>query len=135
MKTLGLRGATKSLALTISAAIALVPLATFAQTPIKLHSNKFSPADDVKLGREAAGQAEQNLQLLPDPEIGAYIERVGERLAAAIPQEFQHPEFQYYFKVVNVKEINASAFQRDTMYLNGGMLESRQTDCKMAAVK
>ena len=134
MKTLGLRGATKSLALTISAAIALVPLATFAQTPIKLHSNKFSPADDVKLGREAAGQAEQKLQLLPDPEIGAYIERVGERLAAAIPQEFQHPEFQYYFKVVNAKEINAFALPGGPMYVNSGMIEAAKTEGEMAGV-
>src|SRR5215475_6430898 len=99
MKTFGLRRALKSFSLSIAAAIAIMPLAALAQTPIKVHGNKFSPADDVKLGREAAGQAEQKLQLLRDPEIGAYIERVGERLAAAIPQEFQHPEFQYYFKV------------------------------------
>jgi predicted Zn-dependent protease len=90
--------AMRRLILILAVAITITPPATLAQTPIKLHSNKFSTADDVKLGRQAAAEAEQKIQLMRDPQLAVYIERVGKRLTAAIPPEFQHPEFQYYSK-------------------------------------
>src|SRR3954454_11129691 len=88
-------------------AIAAMPLSLAAQTQIKYHSNKFSVQDDVKLGRQATQEAEQQFPLLNDEQVRGYVERIGERLVAAIPQEFQHPEFDYYFKVVNARDINA----------------------------
>jgi hypothetical protein len=114
--------------------IAATPFRTFAQTPIKIHGNKFSTADDVKLGREAAAEAEQKMQLLRDPELGGYVERVGERLAAAIPPEFQHSEFQYSFKVVDAKDINAFALPGGPMYVNSGMITAAKSEDEMAGV-
>src|SRR4051812_44823944 len=136
MHTSILRGATKAVVSTviISLAIATMPVATCAQTPIKLHSNKFAPADDLKLGREAAGEVEKKLQLVRDPELGAYLERVGQRLAGAIPSEFQHPEFQYSFKVVNAKDINAFALPGGPMYVNTGMITAARSEDEMAGV-
>jgi Zn-dependent protease with chaperone function len=128
------RSVTKLLMLAISLVIVILPVATLAQTPITLHSNKFKPADDLKLGQEAAAEAEKQMQLVRDPELGAYVERVGERLAAAIPQEFQHPEFHYYFKVVNAKEINAFALPGGPMYVNSGMITAAKTEDEMAGV-
>ena len=128
------RSAAKALVLTVVISISVTPLATFAQTPIKLHSNKFSPADDIKLGREAAGEAEKQLQIVRDPELGAYLERVGQRLAGAIPTEFQHPEFQYSFKVVNAKDINAFALPGGPMYVNTGMITAAKSEDEMAGV-
>src|SRR5215471_5279066 len=128
------RSATRLLVLTITAAIVIMPIATFAQTPIKLHGNKFQPGDDVKLGQQAAAQAEQQMQLVRDPELVAYLDRVGQHLAAAIPQEFQHPEFQYSFKVVNAKEINAFALPGGPMYVNSGMITAAKSEDEMAGV-
>src|SRR5918992_1540185 len=73
-------------------AISVMPLSALAQTQIKYHSNKYSVQDDVKLGREAARQAEAQFPLLPDNEVQSYVERVGQRLANSIPSQFQHPE-------------------------------------------
>src|ERR1044071_6893026 len=109
MHTTKFGSAMKRLTLIIVVAIALTPSAAIAQTPIKIHSNKFALADDVKLGQEAAAEAEKKLPLVRDQQIEGYVQRVGQRLAAAIPQEFQHPEFQYNFKVVAAKDINAFA--------------------------
>src|SRR5215813_2745187 len=134
MKMFGLKSAMIGLVFSIAVAIAMMPLATFAQTPIKLHSNKFKPEDDVKLGQQAAAQAEQKMQLVRDPELAGYVERVGERLAAAIPPEFQHPEFQYSFKVVNAKDINAFALPGGPMYVNSGMITAAKTEDEMAGV-
>ena len=115
-------------------AIAVMPLSLAAQTQIKYHSNKFSVQDDVKLGRQAAQEAERQFPLLNDETTRSYVERVGERLVAAIPQQFQHPEFDYYFKVVNARDINAFALPGGPMYVNRGMIEAAKTEGEMAGV-
>jgi predicted Zn-dependent protease len=115
-------------------AIAALPLSIAAQTQIKYHSNKFSIQDDVKLGRQAAQEAEQQFPLLNDEQVRSYVERVGERLVAAIPSQFQHPEFDYYFKVVNARDINAFALPGGPMYVNRGMIEAARTEGEMAGV-
>src|SRR5215471_15765761 len=124
----------KAVVLGIAMAIAMLPLSALAQTPIKLHGNKFSPQDDVKLGREAAGEAEKKLQIINDAQLGSYLDRVGQRLAAAIPPEFQHQEFQYTFKLVKDDSINAFALPGGPMYVNTGMIQAAKTEGEMAGV-
>ena len=115
-------------------AITVMPFAALAQTQIKYHSNKYSVQDDVKLGREAAQQAEAQFPILRDQEVQSYVEDVGRRLVAGIPSQFQHPEFQYYFKVVNARDINAFALPGGPMYVNRGMIEAARTEGEMAGV-
>jgi hypothetical protein len=52
----------------------------------------------------------------------------------AIPSEFQHPEFQYYFKIVNARDINAFALPGGPMYVNRGMIEAARSEGEMAGV-
>ena len=129
-----IRNTAKWLALLIAWAIVAMPLAALAQTKIVYHSNKFKPADDVKLGRQAGAEAEQQFPLLRDSEVTAYVERVGQRLVASIPAEFQHSEFRYYFKVLNASDINAFALPGGPMYVNRGMIEAARTEGEMAGV-
>src|SRR5216683_2500718 len=124
----------KWLACLLAAAIVAMPLASFAQTQIVYHQNKFKPTDDVKLGRQAAAEAEQQFPLLRDAEASSYVERIGQRLVASIPPEFQHPEFRYYFKVINARDINAFALPGGPMYVNRGMIEAARTEGEMAGV-
>jgi len=128
------RKATAWLALPTAIAVVLMPLASLAQTQITYHPNKYKPADDVRLGRQAAAEAEQKFPLLRDSEVDAYVERVGQRLVAAIPSEFQHPEFHYYFKVLNASDINAFALPGGPMYVNRGMIQAARTEGEMAGV-
>src|SRR5260370_42326382 len=115
-------------------AFCVMPVSFFAQTKISYHSNKFSPQDDVKVGRQAAQEAEQQLPLLRDEEVRSYVERVGQRLVASIPPEFQHPEFRYYFKVVNARDINAFALPGGPMYVNRGMIQAARNEGELAGV-
>jgi len=115
-------------------AISVMPFSALAQTQIKYHSNKYSVQDDIKLGRQAAQEAESQFPLLRDETVRGYVEGVGRRLVAAIPPEFQHPEFQYYFKVVNARDINAFALPGGPMYVNRGMIEAARTEGEMAGV-
>ena len=105
-----------------------------AQTVITPPDNKYSPADDVKLGQEAAAQAEQQLPVMRDDAVTSYIEDLGRRLVAAIPSNLQHAEFRYSFKVVNVREINAFALPGGPMYVNRGMIEAAHTEGEVAGV-
>ena len=115
-------------------AFCAMPLSLAAQTQLKLHSNKYKIEDDVKLGRQAAMEAEQQFPLLNDSEVQNYVERVGRRLVSAIPSQFQHPQFQYYFKVVNARDINAFALPGGPMYVNRGMIQAARSEGEMAGV-
>lgn len=114
--------------------IALMATYAGAQTPVTAPKNKYSPAEDVQLGRQAATQAEQQLPILRDDSLTGYVGEVGRRLVAVIPAELQHSEFQYSFKVVNVREINAFALPGGPMYVNRGMIEAAKNEGEVAGV-
>ncbi len=115
-------------------ALLVMPITAVAQTQIKLHSNKYKISDDVKVGRQAAAEVERQMPILNDREATDYVARVGERLASSIPQQFQHPEFDYVFKIVNARDINAFALPGGPMYVNRGMIEAARTEGEMAGV-
>jgi hypothetical protein len=119
--------------LTVVAVFAM-PASVFSQTQIKYHSNKYKVADDVSAGRQAAREVEQQMPILNDSDATNYVSRVGQRLVNSIPGEFRHPEFQYYFKIVNARDINAFALPGGPMYVNRGMIEAAQTEGEMAGV-
>jgi peptidase M48-like protein len=115
-------------------AIFAMPIAAVAQTQIQLHSNKYKVSDDVKVGRQAAAEVERQFPIVNDREATDYVSRVGERLASSIPQQFQHAEFDYFFKIINARDINAFALPGGPMYVNRGMIEAARTEGEMAGV-
>jgi Zn-dependent protease with chaperone function len=115
-------------------AFALFAIPVFAQTRITLRSNKYKVSDDVQVGRQAAAEVEQKMPIMNDQEVQSYLDRVGQRLVNAIPQEFQHPGFRYTFRAVNARDINAFALPGGPMYVNRGMIEAARTEGEMAGV-
>lgn len=105
-----------------------------AQTPVDVHRNKYTPVQDVELGRQAAAEVEKELPLLRDEQVAEMVNRIGERLVAAILPDRQVPEFRYSFTVTNLKEINAFALPGGPMYINRGMLEAAKTEAEAAGV-
>src|SRR5207244_10123079 len=81
-----------------------------------------------------SAQAEKQLPILRDELLTSYVRDVGRRLVAVIPPELQHPEFQYSFKVVNVREINAFALPGGPMFVNRGMIEAAKNEGEVAGV-
>ncbi len=118
----------------VAAALVTFVVTAAAQTPITPPSNKYSPADDVKLGQEAARQVEQQLPVMRDEQVNGYLSTVGRRLVNAIPPDLQHPEFHYEFAGVNVREINAFALPGGPMFVNRGMMEKAHTEGEIAGV-
>jgi beta-barrel assembly-enhancing protease len=104
-------------------------------TKITAPKNKYAVSDDVQIGREAAAQVSKELPLLPENgDADSYVERVGAALAAAIPPQFQHPEFRYTFSVINASDINAFALPGGPMFVNRGMIEAARSEGEMAGV-
>jgi predicted Zn-dependent protease len=122
-------------ALILAAIVLIAPPLVLAQTRIQMPRNNFTAAQDVELGRKAAAEIEQQLPLLSErSEVDEYVERVGQRLVAALPREYQHQQFRYEFDVVNARDINAFALPGGPMYVNRGMIEAARTEGEMAGV-
>jgi predicted Zn-dependent protease len=101
-----------------------------AQTKIKAGFNLFSPQDDVQVGQQSAVQAEQQLPILNDAQTNAYLNRIGQRLAA----NAGGPQFQYRFRVVNASDINAFALPGGFVYVNRGVIDTASNEGELAGV-
>ena len=113
----------------LSAAAALVLSATLAaQTAIKPPKNKYKPEDDVKLGREAAAEVRKQMPVIENGQINDYLARIGRELVAQAPPELNHPEFEYSFTAVNLKDINAFALPGGPMFVNRGIVDAATTE-------
>ncbi len=80
------------------AAMWTLPIAMIAQTRVIAPKNKYKVQDDIKLGGDASQQIEKQFPIINDADATAYIERVGRRLVAGIPAQFNQPAFNYRFK-------------------------------------
>lgn len=118
---------------TLVACLATVAWVT-GQTRVTAPKNKYTPAQDVQLGREAAAEVSKQLPLLNDGNVENYVERLGASLAENIPAEFRHNEFRYTFDVVNLREINAFALPGGPMFFHRGMLEKAGSEAEIAGV-
>jgi len=105
-----------------------------AQTVITAPANRYSAAEDVQIGRQAAEQVARQLPILDDRNVTSPIASVGRRLVDAIPPEFRHGEFRYSFDVINVREVNAFALPGGPMYINRGMIQAARNEGEMASV-
>ena len=121
-------------AFVMALALFALPLTALGQTRITAPKNKYKISDDVQAGQQAAQQVYQQMPILRDSYVDNYVETVGRRLAAAIPAEFQHPEFRYSFDVVDARDINAFALPGGPMFVNRGMIEAADTEGMMAGV-
>jgi predicted Zn-dependent protease len=123
-----------TLALAASLTISALSASADAQTRIDPHRNSFSPAQDVELGRRAAADIRQELPLVRDRRTQDYVERIGERLVAAVPGRLQQPGFRYTFQVVDRRDINAFALPGGPIFVNRGMLDAARNDGEVAGV-
>ena len=131
-KVLGIKWLSASV---IASVMFFTPLASMAQqTRIKAPKNKYSVQDDVKLGSQAALEIERKFPILRDGDATDYVERIGQTLVDGIPGEFRQPAFNYRFKLVNARDLNAFALPGGPMYVNRGMIESARNEGELAGV-
>ena len=93
--------------------------------------NFYSPQQEVQLGRQVAAQADAQLPELPvDSEISRYVSNLGQKLARQLPPN----PYQFNFKVVNEKDINAFALPGGPVRVNLGTIQSADNEAQLAGV-
>ena len=105
-----------------------------AQTAIKLPKNKYTPEQDVRLGREAADQVRRQYPIIRDERISEYLTTLGNRLVAAAPPELNQAVYEYSFTAVNLKEINAFALPGGPMFVQRGMFDAAESEAEVTGV-
>jgi predicted Zn-dependent protease len=83
-----------------------------------------------ELGRKFDLEARRRLPLVGDPEIVGYVDKIGQKIVAALDD----PLFQYHFSVVRDPAINAFAVPGGYVYVNTGLLIRAANDDEVAAV-
>jgi Zn-dependent protease with chaperone function len=97
---------------------------------------------EVRMGREAAQEIERTLRIIGDPALVERVNRIGQEIAAVanasnIPITWginKRSQFQYTFKVVDDKDVNAFSLPGGFIYVNKGLLDYVQSDHELAAV-
>ena len=123
-----------ALAAILTIAVAMSPTALVAQTQIKLPKNKYTPQQDVELGREAAAEVREQYPIIKDERISRYLTTLGDRLVAAAPPDLKQSVYEYSFTPVNLKEINAFALPGGPMFVNRGMFDAATSEAEVAGV-
>ncbi len=110
----------------------LIPDASAQRTSLKPGWNRFSPQDDITLGKRAATDAEKQLPLCNAPKVDTYLTQLGTRLAQKLPTGgVQYP---FEFHCVNDKAINAFALPGGYVFINRGAIEAADNEAQLAAV-
>ncbi len=114
----------------VALAVVLTAVVANAQTQLKPGFNLLTPDQDVELGQQSAIEIEAQLPIISDAATTAYVDRIGQRLAAKAGGY----SYQYHFKVVNASDINAFALPGGFVYVNRGILSNAHNEGEVAGV-
>ncbi|GAB7026220.1 M48 family metallopeptidase [Geotalea toluenoxydans] len=92
--------------------------------------NLISVEEEKQLGEKFAAEIEKEQKVVKDPEVQAYINRIGEKLLTGV----EKVEFPYTFKVVKDDNINAFAIPGGHTYVNTGLIKAAESEDELAAV-
>src|SRR3954467_8757327 len=98
---------------------------------INKHSiNLSSVESDVRLGKQAAAEVERDVQLINDPVVTEYVNRVGQNLV----KNSDATQFTFTIKVVDSDEVNAFALPGGFFYVNSGLILAADEEAELAGV-
>jgi Zn-dependent protease with chaperone function len=92
--------------------------------------NLFSQQQDIEMGKQAAADVRKTMQVVDDPVMTAYVQRVGDRLLTSPRTK----AFPFTFTVVNDPSINAFALPGGPMFVNTGLLAALDNESQLAGV-
>jgi len=91
--------------------------------------NWISLEKEIELGKELAAEFEQTAQLLEDPVINEYINRITQNIV-----KHSDAKVPFYVKVVDTDEVNAFAFPGGFFYVNKGLILAADNESELAGV-
>jgi predicted Zn-dependent protease len=89
-----------------------------------------SEKGEIEQGKKAAKMVEEHLGLVEDPALNAYIDSIGQRLAAYSPRT----KIEHEFYVVDMVEPNAFALPGGHIYVSRGLLALVNDESELATV-
>jgi predicted Zn-dependent protease len=112
-----------------------IPLTAYPQKPpkqadVRVQKTSLSRDQELQIGKQFAGQAEREMEVVHNPEIESWLNQIGQSLAKT-PQANASP---YYFKLVNDDSINAFALPGGPMYVHTGLLKAAESEGELAGV-
>jgi predicted Zn-dependent protease len=90
----------------------------------------MSESAELKKGRELHAEMLQQNPIYQDLELQAYVEKVGQKMAAVS----HRPELDYVFTIIDSPDINAFALPGGFVYVNRGLLTYLNSEAQLAAV-
>lgn len=106
----------------VVAALAVVAVASLAVA--------LSTQGERELGQQFDLAARRQAPLIDDPEVIAYVNGVGRRIAATLDRSY----FDYQFTVIRDPRINAFAVPGGYVYVHSGLITALGSDDELAAV-
>src|SRR5690606_6500028 len=85
---------------------------------------------ELEIGAEEHAKVMQGMQVLEDERINAYVNEVGQRMAAVSHRS----DLSFTFTVIDSPEINAFALPGGYVYINRGLLAYLNSEAELAAV-
>ena len=90
----------------------------------------ISVDDEIKIGAENAKQVKEQMGLMDDPALLAYVQAIGKRLARYSPYQ----DVSYQFQIVDSADPNAFALPGGYVYVNRGLLVLINSEDELAGV-
>ena len=90
----------------------------------------ISEDQEVAMGQQYSEQIAATMPLYDDPELQAYVDRIGQRLAATS----ERPELPWTFTVLDDAAVNAFAVPGGYLYVTRGILTHFNSEAELAAV-
>ena len=99
-------------------------------------------AREIRMGREAAIEVEKECKLVKDPAVVERVEVIGKAIAAVANVEVVDAtygsanvyQFDYKFKVIEDKTVNAFSLPGGYIYIHTGLLDYAQSEHELAGV-
>lgn len=85
---------------------------------------------ESEVGENVAADVQRELDLIEDPEVVAYVNEVGQRLAAVTGRN----DFEYEFYVLRDPSLNAFALPGGKVFINAGAIVQTQTEAELAGL-
>jgi len=86
--------------------------------------------EEEKLSREILSQIYREYELIEDPVVVDYVNKVGNRIVAVL----KDPLFDYKFQVINVAAYNAFAIPAGYIFINSGLMAAMDNEDELAGI-
>jgi predicted Zn-dependent protease len=90
----------------------------------------ISVSQEIDIGREENAQVRRQTPQVRDPQVTAYVTRIGQRLAKAAPGA----KYPYSFQVADNAEINAFSLPGGPVWINRGVMRAAGNESQVAGV-